>query len=473
MTAVDLDGLDGDLAAWVARAAGSRVTGARRLGRWRPTWFVEVQDSAAGQHLLLKTPRAPRHVTERSAMLRAFGVDREAQVIRALQGAPVPVAPFVAHDPDRSALLLGVVDGSGVVTSLPDPAERAQVMAGYARALAATHALDPAALDLQEAFAGDAAEPSCYPGALAAVVRDWEYVRTTIPGPEPLFDLALLWLREHEPSSTEAQLLHGDAGANQFMHAAGRITAVLDWELAYLGDPMSDLGYARYREALYPTGCYPAFVEAYVEASGRTLDRPLLDWCTVAAALVMLIGIARDVHRPRARNAESVQRLWWDALTRVAVCQVLGESLGAPALAPHDIAPGPRTAAAPVAELLVEHLEEDATTAPDDDTARRRRGTLALALSLQRAVAVGTDALVDGVRAGQLSATIARSGLRGLEGMLAELTTDAAARVTIAAPMAVTDAWEDDARAVHDWAGRLRAPVLPPLDARDEGVARR
>jgi aminoglycoside phosphotransferase (APT) family kinase protein len=464
VTPPDLDGLEADLAAWVMHAVGSRITGVRRLGRWRPTWFVDVEDSIAGSHLLLKTPRAPQHIIDRSAMLRRFGVDREAAVIRALQGSPVPVAPFVAHDPARHLLLLGVVRGSGVVTALPNVVDRERVMTGYGRALAATHALDPAALDLGDVFDDDAAERSCYPGALAAVVHDWNYVRTTLPAPEPLFDLALLWLREHEPAPADVRLLHGDAGANQFMHEQGQVTALLDWELSYLGDPISDLGYARYREALYPSGCYQPFAKAYADASGRTLDRARLDWCTVAAALVMLIGIARDVHRPRARNAESVQRLWWDALTRAAVCQVLGESLGLPARAPTEVAPRSQTAVSSVAELLVEQLDEQVAEAPDDESARRRRGSLALARSLQRAVSVDHHELVDGVRGEQLSASIAATGLRAMEGVLAELTSDASARLAIALPMAVTDIWDDDPRVTPDWSARLHAPVLPAVE---------
>ena len=278
--------LEPELRDWIETVAGSRVTAARRMGRWRPTWWIDVETSAAVQHLVLKTPRAPQHVVDRSAMLTDFGIDREAAVLLALQNTGVPVAPFLGHDPGRH-LLIGVIPGEAELQAVSPPARRG-AMAEYGAALARLHELDPAHLSATTGPLSEvlrAVGPRSLPGALAAVVED--STRWDAPS-DPLVDLALRWLPEHEPAQLGSVVLHGDAGPNQFLVDANGLTALLDWELAYLGDPMSDLAYARYREALYPTGCYGELVDGYVAASGRRVDRAVLDWYTVAACLVML-----------------------------------------------------------------------------------------------------------------------------------------------------------------------------------------
>ena len=64
--------------------------------------------------------------------------------------------------------------------------------------------------------------------------------------PEPLIELALRWLARRAPGERkEVAFLTGDAG--QFVFEHGRVTAVLDLELACLGDPLADLGALRSR----------------------------------------------------------------------------------------------------------------------------------------------------------------------------------------------------------------------------------
>ena len=54
------------------------------------------------------------------------------------------------------------------------------------------------------------------------------------------------WLAEHLPSSGPATIVHGDyrLGNTMFaLDAPARLTAVLDWEMATIGDPLADIGY--------------------------------------------------------------------------------------------------------------------------------------------------------------------------------------------------------------------------------------
>jgi len=60
---------------------------------------------------------------------------------------------------------------------------------------------------------------------------------------EPQVARALAWCRSHTPRTQALTLCHGDYKPDNVMHEDGRVIAVIDWERAYIGDPMADLAY--------------------------------------------------------------------------------------------------------------------------------------------------------------------------------------------------------------------------------------
>ncbi len=110
--------------------------------------------------------------------------------------------------------------------------------------------------------------------------------------PQPIARAALRWLRAHcpEPSGPLA-LVHGDFRSGNFLFTdGGRLVALLDWEMAHLGDPMEDLAWAA--DPLWSHGergladrgrvgallPLDAAVAAWEEASGRRFDRAAWTW---------------------------------------------------------------------------------------------------------------------------------------------------------------------------------------------------
>lgn len=59
----------------------------------------------------------------------------------------------------------------------------------------------------------------------------------------PLLDWAVTWFRANAPAAPRISLVHGDYRIGNFLEQGGRITAILDWELVHLGDPLEDLGW--------------------------------------------------------------------------------------------------------------------------------------------------------------------------------------------------------------------------------------
>jgi aminoglycoside phosphotransferase (APT) family kinase protein len=60
---------------------------------------------------------------------------------------------------------------------------------------------------------------------------------------DPILEGAFAWLLEHEPGESRIGLVHGDFRIGNMLMEGGRVTAILDWELAYMGDVRFDLGY--------------------------------------------------------------------------------------------------------------------------------------------------------------------------------------------------------------------------------------
>ena len=59
----------------------------------------------------------------------------------------------------------------------------------------------------------------------------------------PMLELAAIWLRENAPVAPRISIVHGDFRIGNFLQKDDRITAILDWEIVRLGDPVEDLGW--------------------------------------------------------------------------------------------------------------------------------------------------------------------------------------------------------------------------------------
>ncbi|QLC21191.1 phosphotransferase [Parasphingopyxis sp. CP4] len=109
----------------------------------------------------------------------------------------------------------------------------------------------------------------------------------------PVFDYALRWLADHLPDPAEPRLLHGDFRMGNLMIDGDGIAAILDWELAHIGDPAQDLAYictpswrfTRHDRAVGGFGNVDAFLAAYASASNTAVDRDRFDYWLVYSTL--------------------------------------------------------------------------------------------------------------------------------------------------------------------------------------------
>ncbi|HYB22283.1 MAG TPA: phosphotransferase family protein [Solirubrobacteraceae bacterium] len=207
-------------------------------GHSNVTYLIERD----GTELVLRRP--PRPPLPPSA----HDVLREARLLRALRGTParVPEVLAVCEDPATIGAPFYVmerIDGEVIVTSVPPaldtPAQRRRIGEQLIDALVEIHAVDWRAAGL-EGFG----KPTGY---LERQLRRfgglWELNKTReIPAVESVG----AWLAEHLPSSGSATIVHGDYRLGNTMfgpHAPAQLLAVLDWEMATIGDPLADIGY--------------------------------------------------------------------------------------------------------------------------------------------------------------------------------------------------------------------------------------
>src|SRR5207302_121454 len=131
----------------------------------------------------------------------------------------------------------------------------------------------------------------------------------------PAMDRLMEWLSERLPNSTEAALLHNDYKLDNVMldpSDPSRIVAVLDWEMAALGDPLIDLGIllcywpeqgdpAERRESISPVTAAPGWpsraemVERYAAATGRDVSR--IAYYEIFAIFKLAVVLQQIYHR--------------------------------------------------------------------------------------------------------------------------------------------------------------------------------
>jgi aminoglycoside phosphotransferase (APT) family kinase protein len=220
-------------------------------GHSNVTYLIERGEEGV---VLRRPPRPPLPPS-------AHDVLREARLLGALRDTPARVPDVLAVCADLDVIgapfyVMERVEGEVIVTSIPTPidtpAERGRIAHQLIDSLVEIHAVDWRAAGLE-----DFGKPTGYlERQLRRFLGLWELNKTReIPAVEGVGG----WLADNMPQSGPATIVHGDfrLGNTLFAHGApARLAAVLDWEMATIGDPLADLGYLcmMWTEAGDPSG---------------------------------------------------------------------------------------------------------------------------------------------------------------------------------------------------------------------------
>jgi aminoglycoside phosphotransferase (APT) family kinase protein len=262
-------------------------------GASRETWLAE---SDAGRWVLRQDPKGS---------VSLVPMRDEFALVRAATEAGVPVPEPLAFEPDGGrfgspGLLMAHVEGSSVAPRILRKPEfegaRANLPGQLAEALARIHAVDPAALE--GVLPAAPSEPAL------AQIEEWERQLDEIGEPLPAVELGLRWLRANPPEPVEPRLVHGDFRLGNFIVDVHGLAAVIDWELAHIGDPAEDIGWLCIRSwrfgndglAVAGVGRVEDFIAAYEAAGGAPVDRDRVRYWEVFGNAKWAIICARQAH---------------------------------------------------------------------------------------------------------------------------------------------------------------------------------
>lgn len=261
---------------------GARVVDLERVGvgRSRDNWVFDLERDGRREPLILRQdPDGGLVDTDRAA---------EYGLLRALEGSPLPVPRArwldAAGDWLGTPFLVmrrveGVCDYRVLRGERPLEQRRA-LAARFCELLAAVHATDRRELD--------ALLP--HPGSSPAAdeLDRWEAVlRADALEPHPELELAIDALRASAPPAARVVLVHADfKPGNVLLGPELQVSALLDWELAHLGDPLEDLGWVTQplRAAEHTIdGVWEAedLVAHYERVTDTRVDRGALRWWVV------------------------------------------------------------------------------------------------------------------------------------------------------------------------------------------------
>jgi aminoglycoside phosphotransferase (APT) family kinase protein len=205
-------------------------------GQSNPTYRL---DAASGTYVLRRKPFG-------TLLPSAHAVEREYRVLTALHGLGFPVPRAIALCQESAVIgsvfyLMAFIEGANFTDgALPDlsPATRTRAYHDMIDTLAALHRIDPQAAGLST-FG--------HPGNFfeRQVARWIKQYRASETDRIEAVERLIAWLPATLPPQTGVVIVHGDYRLdNLIMTRSGeRILAVLDWELATLGDPLSDFSY--------------------------------------------------------------------------------------------------------------------------------------------------------------------------------------------------------------------------------------
>lgn len=320
------------LFAWVAQICGGPILSAAQTsgGNRCRSWSIDVAGPGGHQAVFLRysPPRPPG--------VEPYTLRREADVYRAIADAGLLAPRLLGEHPTLPAILTERAPGIAEYRRLRDNTTKQEIAEALMAQLARLHRMPAAGL----ALAGGAQGERIIDHTRAELAI-WRAMYEETGRRDKLIELALDWLGSAMPDPDGPVVLaHGDAGPGNFLFEHGALTAVIDWELAHLGDPMEDVAWLSMRCVMEPVPDFAAALREYVHAGGFPIDRFRVLYHRVLVSTRVVIIRHRNV------TGEPAHAIVSEALNRRLLVEALAEASGTPITvpAPVEAPPTPRDA---------------------------------------------------------------------------------------------------------------------------------
>lgn len=280
--------------AFIEESVGGRIVRHHRYPRWRPAFDVDVERD--GKII-------PVHFRGERPQVGIYPIEHECRAFQVLEKEGVLVPHVYGYCEDPAGIVMERSPGRPNLATAESEDERAAVLDEFLQNLVKMHGIDPAVFEA-EGFTRPTQSDALAWGDFPRWQADYERSKM---GPDPTIAFTIEWLKRNQPRRSEITFVQGDAG--QFIFDKGHLTAVLDLELAHLGDPANDLGALFVRDLSEPLGPLPPAVRRYAELSGREMDPHVVNWHAVRFGICTPMSTATNLYRPNAD--EPVQFIAW------------------------------------------------------------------------------------------------------------------------------------------------------------------
>ncbi|MEQ8233520.1 MAG: phosphotransferase family protein [Gammaproteobacteria bacterium] len=295
------------------------------VGWSHETWLFDAcwRDGGYARRLGLCLRRDPGN-----ALLRELSdLGEQFRVLQCLEQTPLPTPKPYWYESDAGILGRPFLVMEKVAGECPNPwgregrawyaaaAARGVLPASFTDTLATLHTLDWQAAGLD--FLGVPAAGTDF--ARREIAKWRAFIDQTGAPPHPVLSDLLCWLEANAPATSRLSLVHGAYRTGNLLIDGDRVSAVLDWELQAIGDPLYDVAYVlsdlnrEGTDLLSNVVARETFFERYEAATGITIDEQVCRYYHLLYALrsAAFWLSAADLHARGASDDLRLARTAW------------------------------------------------------------------------------------------------------------------------------------------------------------------
>ena len=271
------------------------------VGWSHETWLFDLSFVRHGEQQLL--PLCLRRDPGNALLRHLSSLEEQFRVLQCLDSTELPTPKPYWFEPEPNILGAPFLIMEKVPGTCPNPwgkqgrafyadaATREDLPRSFTETLATLHRLDWQQAGLE--FLG---VPDSGQAFVAKEIDKWsDLIESSAHAQEPILTDLICWLKENIPASNRRTLVHGAYRTGNLLIHNEKISAVLDWELQVIGDPMYDVSYVlsdlnrEGTELLSNLVARDLFCETYERESGLTID---FEACRYYNALYAMRSVA-------------------------------------------------------------------------------------------------------------------------------------------------------------------------------------
>lgn len=295
-------------------AGFERLSKAERLsgGASQETYRLEIIEEGETKELAMR--RSPGgEIVEPTPGHPGLAVEAQLMITALSAGVPEPEVHYILKPEDELGdgfvmeWLEGITLGAKVVRDPTLDKVRPSLARLCGEALARIHEIDLETSGLSGCL--DLLTPADY------VEQTWQRYRDYDTA-QPMIDYTARWLLDNVSGDFQPSLVHNDFRNGNIMFDEKGVVAVLDWEVAHIGDPMRDLGWIctnswRFGRSDLPVGgfgLYQDLFDGYESISGKKVDAERVRWWEVFGSFWWAVGCLGMAEHYRTGPDKTVER---------------------------------------------------------------------------------------------------------------------------------------------------------------------